>query len=101
MTPEGRVKKAIRKVLDRYVDIYSYMPVPSGYGERTLDYLLCVAGHFVAIEAKAPGKHPTKLQELCMADISAAGGTTFVIDSVDGTYELEKFLNECACEHQA
>jgi hypothetical protein len=58
MTPEGKVKAAVNKVLARYKKIYRFMPVPYGYGESSLDYLICVNGRFVAIETKAPGKKP-------------------------------------------
>lgn len=67
------------------------MPVPSGYGVPTLDYLLCVNGQFLAIEAKAPGKKPTPRQLASIQEITAAGGTVIVIDG--DLSELNAFLN--------
>lgn len=95
MTPEGRTKRAINKVLEKYKGrIYRYMPVPSGYGATTLDYLGCFCGRHFAIEAKRPGGEPTDRQWTVIDQIVAAGGSVFVIDSEDGTHELEQWLEE-------
>lgn len=92
MTPEGRVKKKIKAVLDKYdTRIYYYMPVPAGYGKPTIDYLGCFNGYFFGIEAKRLRKEPTSRQELTLDDIAAAGGKTFVIDG--DTTELETWLS--------
>jgi hypothetical protein len=79
-------------LLDRYKNIYRFMPVPGGFGASSLDYLLCVGSKFLAIEAKAPGKKPTDRQKMIIGQIRRAGGTVFVIDNVAGTSELEQFL---------
>lgn len=79
-TPEGRVKARLNKRLRELNLVWKFMPVPSGYGMQSLDYLLCVAGYFVAIETKAPGKNPTPRQEQTIAAIKAAGGIAFVVD---------------------
>ena len=94
MTPEGRVKAAINRTLDAYKSSYKYMPVPSGYGMSTLDYVLCVNGRFIAIEAKAPGKKLTARQIKIMRQIERAGGTVFVIDNVDGCGPLKEHLEK-------
>lgn len=95
MTPEAKVKRAISKLLSRY-KVYSYMPVPYGYGPTTLDYLGCIRGKFFAVEAKAPGKKPTPLQNNTIERIRAAGGVAFVIDGVgcEGYLELCRFLEQ-------
>jgi hypothetical protein len=91
MTPEARTKQKINKLLDSYDGrIYKYMPVPGGYGKTTIDYLLCFDGLFIGIEAKAPGEKPTPRQNDVLADIRAAGGSTFVIDD---DYSLEIFAS--------
>jgi len=56
------------------------MPVQSGLGAKSLDYLLCVNGRFVAIEAKAPGKDYTALQREHKRHIEEAGGVVFLVD---------------------
>ena len=81
MTPEGLVKKEINKILDMF-PLYRFMPVPSGYGQSSLDYLVCAKGTFVAIEAKKPKGTPTPRQRAQLREIEQAGGDTFVIDSV-------------------
>ena len=83
MTPEGRIKNAINKTLKGFPGIYRFMPVPSGYGKSSLDYILCVRGDFLAIEAKAPGKQPTPRQWQMIYDIQGAGGLVLVIDSIE------------------
>lgn len=77
MTPEGKVKKEIKAYLDS-IGAYYFMPVQSGYGMKTLDFLCCSHGWFIAIEAKAPGKEPTKFQELTIAELQKAGAIVVV-----------------------
>ena len=84
MTPEGKVKVQIKKYLDS-IGAYYFMPVQTGYGKRTLDFLVCINGGFVAIEAKRPGKMPTPLQSHIMTEINQAGGIAFATDSIERT----------------
>ena len=92
-TPESKIKVRIKKLLDSYGErVYTFMYVPSGYGKQTVDYLVCFDGLFVGIEAKAPGEQPTARQEATLAEIRAAGGSTFVIDSDEGIDALDKFM---------
>jgi hypothetical protein len=79
-TPEGKTKKTISALLKSVPGMYFFMPVPSGYGESTLDYLGCYRGRFFAVEAKAPGKKPTDRQNMMIERMRRAGGTVFVID---------------------
>jgi hypothetical protein len=94
MTEEGKTKAKIKEVLDSHGEsIYTYMPVPSGYGATTIDYLICADGLFVGIEAKKPGGKPTTRQEGVLERITQAGGTTFVIDDDEGVRALQLFLD--------
>lgn len=93
MTPEGRVKAAVKRVLDKYKGFYTFWPVPSGYGPSSLDCLLCVCSRFVAIETKAPGKKPTPRQKLTIERIERAGGVVFIIDGTDKTDTVEDLDN--------
>lgn len=80
MTPEGRVKKMVKKALDILGDdCWRFMPVQTGFGSPALDFLLSVRGRFVAIETKAPGKKLTPLQEGTKAAIEAAGGIVLTV----------------------
>lgn len=95
MTPEGKVKAAINKVLGHAVkdgSIYKFMPVPGGFGPSSLDYILCVGGIFVAIEAKKPGGKTTARQDFIIRQIRNAGGKVFVIDGDAALSELIEFL---------
>jgi len=82
MTPEGAAKKDIKDWLDK-IGAYYFMPVQSGYGRRTVDFLVCWRGQFIAVEAKAPGKKATKFQQRVMLDITVAGGRAVCVDSLD------------------
>lgn len=95
MTPEGKVKAKVNRLLDKYPDLYRFMPVPYGMGASSLDYLICYRGRFLSVETKAPGGKPTQRQEMIIETMRQAGGTVFVIDGVNGQYEvLEAHLNE-------
>lgn len=75
---EKYVKEQIKKLLKKY-KAYYYMPVQTGYGAPSLDFVGCHHGRFFGIEAKRPGKEPTPRQELTMAMMNEAGGWVFVI----------------------
>ncbi len=94
-TPEGKVKKEIKKVLDKYKGeghIYWYMPVPGGYGKSTLDYLGFFYGLGFAIEAKRPRKGPTDRQGVVRDEIRAAGAEVFVINDDESLVDFEDWL---------
>jgi hypothetical protein len=96
MTPEGKVKSAVKKLLKRYgSQIYGDWPVPGGYGKSVLDYHGCVNGRYFAIETKAPGGKPTARQDLTINEITMAGAMVFVIDGVECHQyaALETWLN--------
>ena len=79
-TPESKVKKQIRKMLDA-AGAYYAMPIGSGYGNSGVpDFVICYKGRFIAVEAKAGNNKPTALQEQHIADIQAAGGIALVIN---------------------
>jgi hypothetical protein len=86
-TPEGKVKRHISQVLKKAKSVYYFMPVQTGYGSPTLDYLGCSRGRAFAIEAKAPGKKPTKRQEAIINEMERAGMKVFVIAGNPSEYE--------------
>lgn len=87
MTPEGKVKAKIVRLLKKY-DAYYFMPVQTGYGSPTLDFLGFIRGRGFAIEAKAPGKKPTKRQCAIIDTIRRTGTVVFVIDGADEHFQL-------------
>lgn len=91
-TPEGKVKAAIKKLLDEN-NIYYFMPATGGYGRSGVpDFIGCARGKFFSIEAKAGKAKPTALQLREMERIKAAGGLAFVIneETVDDLYYLTR-----------
>lgn len=93
MTPEGRVKAKVKKILTE-VGAYYAMPVASGYGHAgTPDFLICHRSQFLAIETKAQGNKPTALQEATMQRIRDAGGRVLVIDETN-VDQLRKLIEE-------
>lgn len=86
LTPEGRVKKAVKEWLaKRHPGCWHYMPVSNGMGRVGCpDFLCCINGRLVAIETKAPGKrgNTTARQDAEIAGIIAAGGVAVVVDDV-------------------
>jgi hypothetical protein len=79
-TPEGKVKDKIKKILKEY-NIYYTMPYGAGYGKAGVpDFLCCMNGQFLAIEAKANGGKTTALQDKNHHDITISGGTVWVVD---------------------
>ena len=65
MTPEGRTKASINRVLNAF-GVYYFMPVQSGFGKKGVDYHCAVRYKDVAlaffIEAKKPGGSAAKIQ---------------------------------------
>lgn len=90
-TPEAKVKAKIKDLLKKY-GVYYAMPIGTGYGNSGVpDFLCCVGGHFLAIEAKANGGKPTALQLKNINQINTCGGTAVVIDETNLTM-LEAIL---------
>lgn len=94
-TPEGRIKAAVRKLLDKYKsDLDQYWPVPAGYGPSHLDCIICYRGRFISVETKAPGKKPTPRQRARIAAVQRAGGVALVVDGDESLQQLERVLDE-------
>lgn len=52
------------------------------------DLHVCLRGHFIAIETKAPGKRPTEAQSRYGARIARAGGIWICADCVDDVMQV-------------
>jgi len=91
MTPEGKVKAAVKEVLKAH-GAYWHCPVQNGMGAPSLDFICCFKGRYFGIETKAPGKKPTPRQELTIKAIRDAGGKVFVIDG--DVSDLQRWLGE-------
>ena len=93
MTPEAKVKKRVKSVLDD-LGAYWTMPHGAGYGSAGVpDFLACFRGMFVGIECKAKDNKPTALQTKHLNDIQRCGGFSFVVDETNVS-ELSRKLQE-------
>lgn len=112
MTPEAKVKAAIKKWLAAHgfwaaagkqpavVRGWYYMPVNNGMGVSGIpDFIgsLVYDAHLgavvpFAIEAKAPGEGPTERQKDRHVEMRAAGWLVLVADDVSKLAELEAYL---------
>ena len=93
MTPEAKVKRKIREVLEEHGAYYA-MPVTGGYGISGVpDFLICHHGRFIGIEAKAGKGKPTTLQLNAMKKIELAGGRVLVVNE-DNIGELKHLLEK-------
>jgi len=93
MTPEGKVKKVVRKYLDELDYCYYFMPATGGYGKSGVpDIVGCYNGTFFGIELKAGNNKPTPLQEKNLLQIKIAGGIALVVNE-DNMHNIEKLLD--------
>lgn len=93
MTPEGRVKKRLKDVLEQYGDkVYQFWPMQNGMGAPALDVIICFNGRFLSIELKAGKKQMTDRQENTAGHIRTAGGMTLLINEIEGWLELQSWL---------
>jgi hypothetical protein len=100
MTPEGKVKVKIKKLLDLY-GVYYFMPVQSGYGPAGLDFH-CMTTYgdksdlpvAFFIEAKAPGKKVISgsRQEELINKLRGYNAAVFVVSDEVTLAELEIWL---------
>ena len=79
MTPEAKVKKQVKAILDG-LDVYHFSPMQNGMGRAGIpDIIACHGGRFIGIECKAGDNKPTALQERELNRILNAGGEAYVI----------------------
>jgi hypothetical protein len=109
MTPEGRVKQHINKVLAAFPSVYSFMPVQFGMGASGVDFH-CVVGMLVQfptglvdmvplaffIEAKKPGDKPTGRQDLFLKERHAKQNCKCFIIDEDPSIRKGKGLDDLA-----
>ena len=95
-TPEAKVKEKIKKMLKEH-NVYFAMPMGTGYGNSGVpDFLCCVNGRFVAIEAKAGKGETTALQKKNIREIEDAGGDAWVVRETNIT-NFEEYIKEQKC----
>jgi hypothetical protein len=83
LTPEGKVKAKVRRLLDA-ANVYYFMPATGGYGRSGVpDIVGCCNGKFFAIECKAGKGVTTALQDNELRKIKEAGGIALVINEIN------------------
>jgi hypothetical protein len=92
MTPEGYVKNKVREYLRSLGDVYYVMPVQTGYGVATLDFLICRRGAFIGLEAKAGHGKMTPRQTQIARYIEAAGGRALLVNE-DNLGALSRYID--------
>lgn len=92
MTPEGRVKERVKKILKGF-NAYVVMPATGGYGNSgTPDFLICHKGRFIGVECKAGKGEATALQLAHLAAIVSNGGISVIVNehNVDSLEQILK-----------
>ncbi len=80
MKNEKDVKKEIKKILTE-LGAWHYMPVQTGYGVQGIpDFIACIEGKFVSIEAKFGGNKESAWQKKQGAAILHAKGVYLVVN---------------------
>jgi Holliday junction resolvase len=79
-TPESKVKKKVKKILDD-LGAYHFSPMMDGYGRSGVpDIIACYKGKFIGIECKSGDNKPTLLQLRNIEDIKRNQGLAIVIN---------------------
>lgn len=92
MTPEGKVKKQVKKLLEE-VGAYYFSPMTSGYGKSGVpDIVVCYKSHFVGIECKAGKNKTTEIQDRNLIAIKKNGGIAVVVNE-NNLDELKEMLH--------
>jgi hypothetical protein len=86
-TPEGKVKKEVKKILERY-KIYYFMPVKHPLYSKAgiADFICCVNSKFLAIETKGPDGKESELQEEDSKSVRESKGLKLIIKMEDLEY---------------
>ena len=99
MTPEVKVKKKVRAVLDQ-MKVYHFPPFSGGYGRSGVpDIVACIDGRFVGIECKAGKGKLTAIQQHNLDEIQRCGGIALVINE-ENVDDLKNLLNRRLYEHE-
>lgn len=95
-TPEGKVKDAVKEILNNTPECWYFMPVQNGMGQMGIpDFICCIRGKFLGIETKSTksSRKLTALQARQIQLIQTARGTAVVINE-DNLNDLERVIRE-------
>ena len=94
LTPEGKVKEKVKKILKRR-GVWFFMPRGTTFGTAGVpDFICCHEGRLLAIETKAGGGQPTKLQLNALRSILNHAGCALVVreTNVDAVEQALDFI---------
>ena len=92
LTPEGKVKAKVVKVLKEH-GIWYFFPANNGYGKAGIpDIVCCVSGAFLGIEVKSERGVVSALQAQVGQEIHRAGGNWIVVRCDDDVVALRARL---------
>lgn len=92
-TEESKVNNALKRWASSKPDVYLCRVVMAG-ARGTPDFLLCVAGIFVAVECKSKKGKLSAMQSHTLHNIAESGGLVVVPHSADEAYTaLDEIYN--------
>jgi Holliday junction resolvase len=94
MTPEAKVKKKVKEILDQ-MGVYHFSPMQNGMGRAGIpDIIGCLEGQFLGIECKAGKGTTTALQERELTRIQNAGGYALVVneENINQLWEIKEWI---------
>ena len=92
---EKDITAAIMRYLKTVPDCFCWKQHGGMYGTAGIpDTICCIKGRFVAFEVKTPEGRLSKLQEVTIAKIIAAGGVAHKVTSVAEVKEILSSLKE-------
>jgi len=94
MTPEAKVKKKVKEILDQ-MGVYHFSPMQNGMGRAGIpDIIGCLDGQFLGIECKAGRGTTTALQERELTRIQNAGGYALVVneENINQLWEIKEWI---------
>jgi hypothetical protein len=93
ITPEGAVKRDLKKMFKRYEpDLYYFMPVQAGYGAAALDFHCCYRGFAFFVETKAGSAKLTARQVVTKERMEQSKAPVFVVRNQQSIEALEQWL---------
>jgi len=96
MTAEAAVKKKIKQILEE-LNVWFFMPPANGYGRAGIpDFVGCLNGRFIAIEAKAGKGKTTALQDREIQRIKDAGGFVLIVNETN-LHNLKDLIKSHTC----
>ena len=84
--------RIINWLRENYTDAFVWKAQAGPYSRQGIpDVCAIIRGHFFGFEVKRPGGKLSKIQEITISEINAAGGTALVVTTTD---QVREAINE-------